>query len=139
MNGRWLRNSFIYLLILVAIVAIVFTVLSGGGDDKVDQELSQFISQAQAGDVVKVDVDGETLNYELSNDDATYTTKVEQGDTVRQILQDAGVEPGSDAYPVVEIKDASAWKKILSRPLCCHPRSRTRRNTLPTRFARFTG
>ncbi len=104
MNGRWLRNSFIYLLILVAIVAIVFTVLSGGGSDKVDQELSQFISQAQAGDVVKVEVDGETLNYELSNDDATYTTKVEEGDTVRQILQDAGVEPGSAAYPVVEIQ-----------------------------------
>ena len=72
MNGRWLRNSFIYLLILVAIVAIVFTVLSGGGDDKVDQELSQFISQAQEGDVVKVEVDGETLNYELSTRGCTF-------------------------------------------------------------------
>ncbi len=114
MYGRWLRNSFIYLLILVAIVAIVFTVLSGGGSDKVDQELSDFISQAQTGEVVKVDVDNDTLNYELQGDDLTYTTKIEEGDTVRGILQANGVEPGTDAYPEVNIKQASAWKNILN-------------------------
>ncbi len=114
MNGRWLRNSFIYLLILVAIVAIVFTVLSGGSSDKVEQELSQFISQAQAGEVVKVDVDGRNLNYELSADDLTYTAKMEEGDTVRSILQENGVEPGTPAYPEVNIKEAGAWKNILN-------------------------
>jgi cell division protease FtsH len=114
MYGRWLRNSFIYLLILVAIVAIVFTVLSGGGSDKVDQELSEFIAQAQAGEVTKVDVDGETLNYELKGDDITYKTKMEKGDTVRSILQENGVEPGSANYPEVNIKEPSAWSNVLS-------------------------
>ena len=35
MYGRWLRNSFIYLLILVARVAIVFTVFANSGSGKV--------------------------------------------------------------------------------------------------------
>jgi len=34
MSSRWLRNSFIYLLILVAVIAIVVSVFRGGEDPK---------------------------------------------------------------------------------------------------------
>jgi cell division protease FtsH len=121
MYGRWLRNSFIYLLILVAIVAIVFTVLQSGGDDKTETELSAFVEDAKAGEVVKVEVDGTDLNYELEGDDITYTTKMEEGDTVRDILQANGVEPGSEEYPEIEIKEASRWQTIFSIMLTLLP------------------
>ncbi len=113
MYGRWLRNSFIYLLILVAIVAIVFAVLQGGGDSPQKVELSQFISDAQAGEVVKVDVDGTQLDYKLRGEDITYRAKMEKGDTVRNVLQDNGVEPGSDNYPEVSLKETSSWNRIF--------------------------
>ena len=51
MYGRWLRNSFIYLLILVAIVAIVLTIFLNNGDETVDQTLEQFVASAKAGEV----------------------------------------------------------------------------------------
>ena len=114
MYGRWLRNSFIYLLILVAVVAVVFTVLNTGGDSEQKTELSEFISQAQDGQAVRVEVDGTSLSYTLKNDDITYTTEMEKGDTVRSILQENEVEPGSPGYPEVVIKQDSAWSKIFN-------------------------
>ncbi|MEX1195830.1 MAG: ATP-dependent zinc metalloprotease FtsH [Dehalococcoidia bacterium] len=113
MYGRWLRNSFIYLVILVAVVAIVFTVLNTGGEKEEKQDLSQFISLAKAGEVTKVKVDDRTLDYELTGDDIKYTTKMEEGDTVRQLLQDNGVQPGSDEYPDIEIKETSSLMRFL--------------------------
>ena len=114
MYGRWLRNSFIYLLVLVAIVAIVFTVLYGSGAGTVDQTVDKFVVDVQKGQVSKVDVSGDTLTYKLKGEDTSYTTKMESGDTVRRILVDAGVKPGDANYPDVNIKGTSAWKTILS-------------------------
>jgi cell division protease FtsH len=114
MYGRWLRNSFIYLLILIAIVVIVYTVLQSSGDSPQKVELSQFIENAKAGEVSEVDVDGQTLNFKLEGgDDTTYQTKMEKGDTVRSILQENGVAPGDAEYPDVEIKEQSSWNRIF--------------------------
>ncbi len=111
MYGRWLRNSFIYLLILVAIVAIVFTVFRDSGSGKVEQSLTDFVAEAQAGNVISVEVDAPNLDYKLEGEDLTYKTKMEDGDTVRQILQDAGIKP--EDFPKVEIKEPSQWGNIL--------------------------
>jgi len=113
MYGRWLRNSFIYLLILVAIVAIVFTVVGSSGSGKEPQTLTQFIESAKAGEVQKVEVDGPKLTYHLTgNDDTTYKTEMEEGDTVRQILQDAGIQP--EDFPEIDIKQPSQWGNVLN-------------------------
>jgi len=112
MYGRWLRNSFIYLLILVAIVAIVFTVLQGGGPGKQEQSLTQFIESAKAGEVEKVEVDNSELTYHLTGaDETTYKTEMEKGDTVRQILEDAGIEP--ENFPDIVIKKPSQWGNVF--------------------------
>ena len=113
MYGRWLRNSFIYLLILVAIVAIVFTVLRSGGEGSQDTTLDFFIAQAQAGTVESVDVDNSDLDFTLRNDTINYKAKIEEGDNVRQVLQDNGVVPGSANYPTVEIQEPSAWSRYF--------------------------
>jgi len=109
MYGRWLRNSFIYLLILVAIVAIVFTLLPGGSST-VDRPLTEFIAEAKAGNIENVDVDGRTLTYTLQNEEQTYKAKMEEGDTARQVLQDAGIEP--EDFPPIKIKERSFWSNV---------------------------
>src|SRR3990170_3651539 len=86
MYGRWLRNSFIYLLILVEIVAIVFTLLPGGSS-AVDRPLTQFIDDAKLQKIESVEVNGTDLTYKLKGDKQTFKSKMEQGDTVREVLQ----------------------------------------------------
>ena len=110
MYGRWLRNSFIYLLILVAIVAIVFTVFQGSGSGRVKQELPQFIEQVKADNVQDIKVDDTNVTYKLKDDpDHGYKTELEKGDTLRQVLVDAKVT----TLPKYEIKDPSPWTNYL--------------------------
>src|SRR3989337_2274222 len=109
MYGRWLRNSFIYLLILVAIVAIVFTLLPGGSS-AVERPLTEFIEDAKAQRIESVEVNGTDLTYRLKGDEQTFKTKMEQGDTARQVLQDAGLN--AEAFPPIEIKKHSFWSNV---------------------------
>jgi cell division protease FtsH len=112
MYGRWLRNSFIYLLILVAIVAIVFTLLPGGSSSE-KRPLTgpgSFVADAEAQKVQSVEVNGTDITYKLVGDQQTYKAKMEQGDTVRQVLQDAGIKP--EDFPPIKIKQASFWSNV---------------------------
>src|SRR3989337_756257 len=109
MYGRWLRNSFIYLLILVAIVAIVFTLLPGGSS-AVDRPLTGFIQDVKAGRIESVEVNGTELTYKLKGDEQTFKSKMEQGDTVTGILQENDVDP----LPPIEIKKHSFWSNVPS-------------------------
>src|SRR4030067_1536358 len=109
MYGRWLRNSFIYLLILVAMVAIVFTLLPGG-PSAVDRPLTGFIEDAKAHQIESVEVNGTDLTYKLKGDEQTFKSKMGQGDTARQVLQDAGVN--TEDFPPIEIKKNSFWSNV---------------------------
>lgn len=114
MNGRWLRNSFIYLLILVAIVVIVFTLFGQGGSSDQETTLTEFISRAQNEEVERVDVSGRDIKYFLTDDpdEQTFKTKMESGDTVRQVLQDAGIEPAN--FPPIKLTEPSFWSRLPS-------------------------
>ena len=110
MNSRWLRNSFIYLLILVAIVAIVFTLFSKGGSSDQETTLTEFIREAQNEEVERVEVSGRDIKYFLTDNEQTFKTKMESGDTVRQVLQDAGIEPAD--FPPINLTEPSFWSRL---------------------------
>ncbi|MFN0148403.1 MAG: ATP-dependent zinc metalloprotease FtsH [Dehalococcoidia bacterium] len=71
MYSRWLRNSFIYLLILVAVIAIVFAFFSGG-DKHPEVAFGTVIQDAKAGLVEKIEASGKNLT-------ATYYEKGDNG------------------------------------------------------------
>ncbi len=66
MYSRWLRNSFIYLVILIAVVAIVFAFFSGG-DDHQKVAFGKIVEDAKAGSIQKIEVDGRNLNATYYN------------------------------------------------------------------------
>jgi cell division protease FtsH len=110
MYGRWLRNSFIYLLILVAIVFIVFTLLPGGGSSDVDGSPSLLIEEVRAGKVSEIEVDGDTVRYKLEDGDETFKFEKETGSTVTELLTDAEI-PVAD-HPKIENKEPSFWSNL---------------------------
>jgi cell division protease FtsH len=113
MYGRWLRNSFIYLLILVAVVAIVFTVFKGSGTSREKQDLTQFIEEVKAEKVTDVQVDDSKITYKLNDaPDKEFKTEMEKGDTFRQVLVDANIRP--ENFPDYEIKEPSPWTNYLT-------------------------
>jgi cell division protease FtsH len=105
MGSRWMRNSFVYLLILVAVIAIVVAFFrpSGGGSSKKD--LSQVIADAKAGSVKKIEVKGNSLTV-TRDDNTKYTSRKEDGASIVQTLTDNQVDVSK--IPV-EIKEPSAF------------------------------
>ncbi|MGQ9572188.1 MAG: ATP-dependent zinc metalloprotease FtsH [Dehalococcoidia bacterium] len=112
MTSRWLRNSFIYLLLLVGVVAVVFTLLNTGGTDKEEVQPADFVAHVQQNSVKSVEVDGNEVTYKLIDGDTVLKFKLEEGDTVRGLLKDAGIPVKEQ--PKIEVKGGGIdWFRIL--------------------------
>ncbi|HIM57359.1 MAG TPA: ATP-dependent metallopeptidase FtsH/Yme1/Tma family protein, partial [Candidatus Latescibacteria bacterium] len=91
MSSRWMRNSFIYLLIIVAVIAIFFTLFSKplGGSSEVP--ISQVIQMAAGGQLQSIEVRGDQLDVTTTNGEI-FTSRKEEGASVVEVLEGAGVD-----------------------------------------------
>ena len=91
MNARWMRNSIIYLLIAVAVIAIFFTLFSDplGGSREVP--ISEVITLVAAGQLETIEVSGDKLTL-FTRSQETLTSRKEEGASVVEILQRSGVD-----------------------------------------------
>ncbi|HLE02631.1 MAG TPA: ATP-dependent metallopeptidase FtsH/Yme1/Tma family protein, partial [Dehalococcoidia bacterium] len=60
MGGRWLRNSFLWLLLMVAVVAL-FSSLFPASQAKKEVSLTELLERARAGEIGAIEQQGETL------------------------------------------------------------------------------
>ena len=92
MNSRLMRNSFIYLLIVVAILAIFFTLFSDPLNGSKEVPISQIITMAARGDIDKIDVQGDKISA-FTTAGTTLTSRKESGASMVEILENAGIDP----------------------------------------------
>ena len=93
MNPRWMRNSFIYLLIVVAVIAVFFTLFSGvGGPQEVD--FTEVVAMAKRGEVDTIEVSGSKLIVTTIRGETVTSTQGERSD-IYDSLQGAGVDPAT--------------------------------------------
>ncbi|MCH7653534.1 MAG: cell division protein FtsH, partial [Chloroflexi bacterium] len=92
MNPRLMRNSFIYLLIIVAVLAIFFTLFSNplGGSSEIP--ISEVVNMAARGDVELIEVSGDRLTI-FSAGGETLISRKEEGSSLVEILEEAGIDP----------------------------------------------
>ncbi|MCY4639709.1 MAG: ATP-dependent zinc metalloprotease FtsH [Chloroflexi bacterium] len=94
MSTRWVRNSLIYLLILVAIVlAVVMLFRPETGSREV--ALSEVLAQAQAGNVERIEVTGDRLLVEFRSEQEPVRSRKESASSIEELLRDNGVPVGS--------------------------------------------
>ena len=91
MGYRWMRNSFIYLLLIVALVAIVFTFFSNslGGPDELP--VNEVITMASRGQVENIEVKGDSLTVTTFSGES-FESRKESGSSIIQMLNDAQVD-----------------------------------------------
>ena len=94
MNPRSMRSMFIYLLIIVALVAIFFTVFSEPFADSSEVPISKVISMASEGRLKSVEVQGDTLEA-VTLDGQRLTSRKEMGSSIVEQLESAGVNRGT--------------------------------------------
>ena len=111
MYSRWLRNSFIYLLILVAVIAIVFSFFGTGGSTP-SKPLGEVLSDAAtAGKVQKIEVSGDSLTVYEQNQ--KFHSRKESSDTIFQLLKDAGIPLTGPSAVAVSVKEPSQFGNWL--------------------------
>src|SRR5947209_15968839 len=103
MNSRWLRNSFIYLLILVAVIAIVVSFFRSGDNTK-NISFSDVVAAGRAHDLKTIEVNGQSLTVEKKSDNQKYSSRIGKSTDVEKVLQDNGVKIGGGDSDSVDIK-----------------------------------
>ncbi|MSQ14413.1 MAG: ATP-dependent metallopeptidase FtsH/Yme1/Tma family protein [Dehalococcoidia bacterium] len=113
MDPRWLRNSFIYLLILVAIVAIFFTAFPPNQSGK-ESDISTVLDMARSGTVDRIEVQGDIVTA-VSKDGEKIRSRKEPGpgSSMLEMLDRAGIKHGSGGVAVV-VKEPGQFSNIFS-------------------------
>jgi cell division protease FtsH len=86
-----MRNTFIYLLIVVAVVAIVWSFLGSKSPTSQTIDISQVITMVRDGDVKSIDVSGDNLTVTPNDGSTTYKSRKESGSDVYTIFHNAGL------------------------------------------------
>ena len=113
MSFPWMRNGFIYLLILVAIGAIFWTLQSTGPGYK-ETDLSTVLSLARSEQLSEIEVqnDGDTLIVTTRTGERLRTTK-ERTATIFDLLTQAGVKVGEGNLKIT-VKQAGQFGVLFS-------------------------
>ncbi len=98
-NNRWLRNSFVYLMIIIGVIVIFYTLLPFGGSS--EEPVSKVITMAKNNQLDRIEVNGDKLTV-YPNAGEQFESKLEKGDSITSLLLESGVEigePGVEIYP----------------------------------------
>jgi cell division protease FtsH len=94
MRNRIAGNTFIYLIIFVAVIAIFFTLFSSSENSEEKADLTTILSLAKNNGVSKIVVDGDLLLVTpRQTPNRLLTATKEPGTSVFDILQAAGIDP----------------------------------------------
>jgi cell division protease FtsH len=112
MGSRWMRNSFVYLMILVAVIAIVVVFFKPTSKSTDTVDLSTVITEAQAGNISKIVVKGDDL--EVTKKDGTEVkSRKESGASIFTILSDNNVPANSVDVAIKEASKLGDWVGLL--------------------------
>ena len=114
MDSSKLRNGFVYLLILVAIVAILWSYRSQSPQTE-ELAISELAAKIKADEVeeITVDDDGREMTVELKNG-TTILSQKEASATLEEVLAVYGVEPAQLESVRIQIEKTSDWTSIIA-------------------------
>ncbi|MXW31142.1 MAG: ATP-dependent metallopeptidase FtsH/Yme1/Tma family protein [Chloroflexi bacterium] len=92
MGNRWIGNTFIYLIIFVAVIAVFFMLFSPG-DDGEQSDLTSILALAKNGQISSIVVDGDRIVATSRQANQQLVAAKEPGTSIFEILQTAGIDP----------------------------------------------
>ena len=115
-SNRWLRNSFVYLLVIVGVIVIFYTLLPSFGG-RSEEPLTTVIAMAKNNEVREIVVDGKKLTVypRVSNVGSgdRFTSRISENTDVISLLVESGVEVGPPSGVEVVYKGSSGFSSLL--------------------------
>jgi cell division protease FtsH len=116
-DNRWLKNSFVYLIILVAALALFFQYFGQNANESGEKGIAEVIADAKAGKIESIEAQAgdDEIIVKYTGESAPYRSRLETNDTVMGLFAEYGVPINEDgAGFVVNVKPAPAWGGLLS-------------------------
>ena len=114
-NNRWVRNSLIYLLIIIGVIVIFYTLIPSFGSSE-QMSLKQVLDQSRGGQIKQIIVDGEKLTVipetGAGGEMVKYSSRIGKNTDLIQLLSDHGALNGPSA-PDVEYKGSSGFGSVF--------------------------
>ena len=114
-NNRWVRNSLIYLLIIIGVIVIFYTLIPSFGSSE-QMSLKQVLDQSRGGQIKQIIVDGEKLTVipttGAGSEMVKYTSRIGKNTDLIQLLSDHGALDGPSS-PDVEYKGSSGFGSVF--------------------------
>ena len=114
-NNRWVRNSLIYLLIIIGVIVIFYTLIPSFGSSE-QMSLKQVLDQSRSGQIKQIIVDGEKLTVipqtGAGGEMVKYTSRIGRNTDLIQLLSDHDALSGPSA-PDVEYKGSSGFGSVF--------------------------
>ncbi|MSQ24733.1 MAG: ATP-dependent metallopeptidase FtsH/Yme1/Tma family protein [Dehalococcoidia bacterium] len=110
MNQRWLRSGLVYMLILVAVIAIFYAVFRSPGSSS-DIGISELLTKVRSGEITKINVDGDAITAEAKGN-LRYRSKKEPSVSMIELLNNAN--PPIENPPDVTVKSSSSLGTIIA-------------------------
>ena len=110
-ENKWLKNSLVYLIIIVAVIALWFTVVSSPGGNK-SIDIGAVVSLVRQGQITKITTTNGSSNAEVEQKDGTKkNVRLPDNSSIYEILKDNGIPP--EQFPAIAAKGASQWGSWL--------------------------
>ena len=110
-NSRWMRNSFVYLLVIVAVAAIFFTVIGNGMAGTEERPLTSILGMAKQGEIDEILVQKQNLTV-FRNGQKMFTSEMGEGTDIMDILANGGIDTGPGGV-MVRFKNSSGLDSFL--------------------------
>jgi cell division protease FtsH len=108
-SNRWLRNSLLYFLIVVAAITIFYLFLNNP-KESTEIEISEVIQLARAPGSEPVKIEVRSDNLTITDRGKTYRSRKEPGSSLLQVMNQGGVDP--KRY-VIDVKGSSGFNSIF--------------------------
>ena len=112
MGFRRIRNSFIYLLIVVALISVAINLFGPSIGDSNEIGINDVISMTASGDIRTIEVRGDNLTLTTTSGE-TLKSRKESGSSVVEILQRGGVDIVTTPVEIIP-KGQSGFSTLLS-------------------------
>jgi len=114
-DNRWLKNSFVYLIILVAALALLFNYFNNSPGQTTEKGIYEVLRDAKAGKVKQIDAQTGSndifVTYNNDQPNKKYHSRLESDDSITQLLVQAQVPLDSVE---VNVQGAPAWGGLLN-------------------------
>jgi len=115
-NNRWLRNSFMYLMIIIGVIVIFYTLLPSFGA-RSEEPLTTVVAMAKNNDIREIVIDGRKITVFPRGTSAAgtdrFTSRIGRDTDVLGLLLEAGVEVGPPSGVEVIFKGSSGLSSFF--------------------------